>query len=180
MRVIAGEYRGKKLFAPADDTVRPTGDRIKESLFQILSMRLVGARVLDLFCGSGALGIECLSRGAEEVIFNDASKESVALTQKNLRAIGRRCAVSNGDYLACLARAAGQFDLIFADPPYKENYCAEILNAVKARSLLKKGGLVIYESEREEVATEGFERCDLRSYGRTKVAFFRALPAEGI
>ena len=89
--------------------------------------------------------------------------------------------ILNGDAVEELnALPENSVDLIFADPPYKENYCAEILNAVKARSLLKKGGLVIYESEREEVATEGFERCDLRSYGRTKVAFFRALPAEGI
>ena len=84
MRVIAGKYRGRILAEFKGRAVRPTSDRVKESVFEILSRRFQGARVLDLFCGSGALGIESLSRGAEEVIFNDSSRESVLLTKKKL------------------------------------------------------------------------------------------------
>lgn len=173
MRIIAGQFRGKKLFPLGNAQIRPTGDRVKESVFQILSDRLYGARVLDLFCGSGALGIECLSRGAGEVIFNDVSAESLAVAQKNLRAVGRKCRIMNYDFESCLKRLTGAFDLIFADPPYKEDYCGKLLSLVKEGGLLKNGGLVVYESEREEVAPEGWERADLRRYGRCKVAFFR-------
>lgn len=172
MRIIAGQYRGKKLLSLGDARIRPTGDRVKESLFQILSDRLRGARVLDLFCGSGALGLESLSRGADEVVFNDASIESLAVAQKNLRAVGCKCKTLCSDYRACLSRVTGAFDLIFCDPPYKEDYCSAILGLVKERGLLEEGGLVIYESEREENAAEGWTVADRRSYGRCKITFF--------
>ena len=195
MRIIAGRYRGKKLFSLGDAQIRPTGDRVKESLFQILSDRLQGARVLDLFCGSdtifgasvaydnddfcqvlfcgsGALGLECLSRGASEVVFNDASPESLAVARKNLRAVGSDCKTLCYDYRICLSRVTGAFDLIFCDPPYKEDFGKEILGAVKARGLLSAGGLVVYESEREERGAEGWRITDRRSYGRCKITFF--------
>lgn len=89
MRIIAGKHRGRALAQFAGKNVRPTADRVKESLFQILSARLVGARVLDLFCGSGALGLESLSRGAAEAVFNDRSKESLALLKKKFKRAGR-------------------------------------------------------------------------------------------
>ena len=172
MRIIAGRYRGKKLFSLGDAQIRPTGDRVKESLFQILSDRLQGARVLDLFCGSGALVLECLSRGASEVVFNDASPESLAVARKNLRAVGSDCKTLCYDYRICLSRVTGAFDLIFCDPPYKEDFGKEILGAVKARGLLSAGGLVVYESEREERGAEGWRITDRRSYGRCKITFF--------
>ena len=152
--------------------IRPTSDRVKESVFQILSAKIVGARVLDLFCGSGALGLECLSRGAKEVVFNDCSPESLAVLKKNLTALGEQGVCYKLGYAECLKSVAGKFDLILVDPPYKLDCAAEILALVKARELLKEGGLVVYESEREEEAAEGFCRVDLRRYGRTKVAFF--------
>ncbi len=157
--------------------VRPTPDRVKESLFQILSPRTYGARVLDLFCGSGALGLECLSRGAKEVAFNDISADSLAILKKNLAALKETGAISRLDYKACLMGVSGKFDLIFADPPYKESLAEEILSLVKKRGLLSADGLVIYESEREEKAAEGFEVRDVRSYGRTKITFFGEIKA---
>ena len=153
--------------------IRPTPDRVKESLFQILADRFYGARVLDLFAGSGALGIECLSRGADEVIFNDASKESVALIQKNLNLIREWAKVYSFDFRTLLNQAAGAFDLIFCDPPYKEEYLKEILSAVKERALLREGGLVIYESEREETGAEGWQLFDSRHYGRVNITMWR-------
>ena len=171
MRIIAGKYRGKVLATFRGDAVRPTADRVKESMFQILSSRLSGARVLDLFCGSGALGIECLSRGATEAWFNDASKESLKLLEKNLERVTEPRKITCDDFRGCLKRVSGKFDLIFSDPPYKENYLEEILKIVSERGLLSEGGLVIHESEREEQAPAGWKVADLRRYGRTFIHF---------
>ena len=161
---MLAEFRGQD--------IRPTSDRVKESLFQILSARLPGGRVLDLFCGSGALGLEALSRGAEDVVFNDLSRESLAICRKNLAALKEKGELLSLDFRACLMRVSGQFDLIFSDPPYREDYTLEILRIVAERNLLKEGGLVVAESEREEVAPAGWERLDFRSFGRTKIAMF--------
>ena len=171
MRIIAGKYRGKVLATFRGDAVRPTADRVKESMFQILSPRLNGARVLDLFCGSGALGIECLSRGAEEVWFNDMSKESLKLLEKNLERVTEPRKITCDDFRGCLKRVSGKFDLIFSDPPYKESYLEEILKIVSERGLLNEGGLVIHEGEREEQAPAGWRLADLRRYGRTFIHF---------
>ena len=173
MRIIAGKHRGRVLAPIRGMEIRPTPDRVKESLFQILSARLAGARVLDLFAGSGALGIECLSRGAGEVIFNDSAKDSVSLIQKNLRLAGEEAKICNLDFRNLLSRIEGRFDLIFCDPPYKEQFLTEILDTVKARSLLKDGGLVIYESERSESGAEGWELFFSRSYGRVNITAWK-------
>lgn len=174
MRVIAGKHRGRVLAEFAGKEVRPTSDRVKESLFGILSLRLQGARVLDLFCGSGALGIESLSRGASEVVFNDLSRDSLAILKRNLALVKEEGRIVNRDYLACLQTVDGQFDLIFSDPPYALDILPDILQAVKERGLLTKGGLLVHESEREEEAeVEGMEKCDERRYGRTKLTFWR-------
>ena len=173
MRVIAGKHRGRVLAPVKGMQIRPTPDRVKESLFQILSDRLQGARVLDLFAGSGALGIECLSRGAQEVLFNDCARESVILTEKNLRLAGESAKVYTLDFRTFLRRAEGKFDLIFCDPPYKEEYLAEILGIVKERKLLNAGGLVIYESERQESGAEGWALVDGRNYGRVNITMWK-------
>ncbi len=173
MRIIAGKYRGRVLAEFGGEDVRPTSDRVKESLFQILAPRLWGARVLDLFCGSGALGIECLSRGASEVLFNDVSEKSLAILRKNLAKVGESRTATNRDFRACLLSAEGQFDLVFSDPPYKAEYLPEICALLADRKLLREGGLLIHESEREEQAPEAFEFADVRRYGRTKIYFLR-------
>ena len=153
--------------------IRPTPDRVKESLFQILSNRIQGARVIDLFAGSGALGLECLSRGAQEALFNDASRESVAMIEKNLRSAGESAKVFNLDFRTFLNRIEGKFDLIFCDPPYKEEYLKEILCIIEERKLLHEGGLVIYESERKECGKEGWTLVDSRGYGRVNISMWQ-------
>jgi len=169
MRVIAGKHRGRVLAEFKGISVRPTPDRVKESLFQILSARLDGARVLDLFCGSGALGIESLSRGARDVVFNDVSKESLAILRKNLALVRETGTVYELDYRSCLKRADGQFDLIFCDPPYQEDFLENICALVAEQKLLARGGLLVYESERNESVPDGWTLADRRDYGRTKV-----------
>ncbi len=178
MRIIAGKHRGRTLATFRGNDIRPTADRVKESLFQILSAKLVGARVLDLFCGSGALGLECLSRGAREAVFNDVSEESLAVLRKNLRALGESGIVTRSSYEVCLKNVSGSFGLIFCDPPYKANCEEEIFLLVKERKLLSEGGLIVFESEREIVPSAGFVCTDERRYGRTTVRLFAESRAE--
>lgn len=171
MRIIAGKYRGKTLAEFRGMDIRPTPDRVKESVFQILSDRLVGAHVLDLFAGSGALGIEALSRGASEVQFNDLSRDSLAVCRKNLAAVKERGILTQLDFRTCLMRAEGKFDIVFCDPPYREQFTEEILGILYKRALLRDDGIVVAESERCEEAPDGWEVADFRSYGRTKITF---------
>lgn len=177
MRIIAGKYRGRALAQFCGTDIRPTADRVKESLFQILERRLYGARVIDLFSGSGAIGLECLSRGAAEVVFCDNSRESISLLKKNLSALKEQGKIYECDFRACLMRAEGTFDLIFADPPYREGCLFEILALVKQRGLLKESGLVVYESEGtlEFAPIDGWCCADCRKYGRAQVTMWKEL-----
>ena len=179
MRIIGGKYRSRVLADFTGDAVRPTSDRAKEALFNILSLRLFGARVLDLFSGSGALGLESLSRGAKEVVFNDYAKESLAILKKNLTALkipvnGEETKLSNADYLVFLESVRGQFDLIFLDPPYAQEYGKRALERIAQRGLLAQGGVAVYERDRPfEGKIEGLEVYDERKYGKTYFTFFR-------
>ena len=138
MRIIAGKFRGRVLAEFKGNDVRPTSDRAKEALFNILSTKVIGARVLDLFAGSGSLGLESLSRGAKEVVFNDYSKDSIAILKKNLTALkitAEESKVKNFDYSVCLGQAIGQFDLIFIDPPYRQEYGEKALQIISEKKI---------------------------------------------
>lgn len=159
------------------ERVRPTADRVKESLFNILALKIRGARALDLFSGSGALGLECLSRGAIEVVFNDFSKDSVAILKKNLATLKVGASdgvmVKNLDYLVCL-EGEKPFDLIFIDPPYKEDYGQKALLKIAEKGLLTKDGIAVFESDRQALfEVEGLELYDTRKYGKTFLFFYR-------
>lgn len=179
MRIIGGKYRSRVLSEFAGENVRPTSDRAREALFNILSLKIYGARVLDLFAGSGALGIESLSRGAKEVVFNDYSKDSIAIVKKNLTTLkitvgGEEAKVVQGDYLACLEQARGQFDLIFIDPPYRMDYGEKALKKIAERGLLSENGIAMYERDIPfEGEIEGLEKYDERKYGKAYLTFFR-------
>lgn len=178
MRIIGGKYRSRVLAEFKGEEVRPTADRVKESLFNILSLKVRGARVLDLFCGSGALGLECLSRGAKEVIFNDISKDSIAILKKNLTALKLGVAdgatVKNMDYTACLLSAQGEFDLIFIDPPYRFDYGEKALEIIAQKGLLSNDGIVVYERDCNlDKTIEGLEIYDMRKYGKTILTFLK-------
>lgn len=149
MRIVAGKYRGRKLTPPSDDSVRPTTDRIKETVFNILQWDVEGARVLDLFAGSGALGIECLSRGAAEVVFADKSPASVALIRQNLKGIEGSYRVLTADFTGVLRSGEDKFDLIFIDPPYKSGLGELAVDAAFDRGRVAEGGTVVYEHSSE-------------------------------
>ena len=171
MRIIAGKYKGTTLFSPKDRSVRPTTDRAKENLFNLISSDVEGAAVLDLFAGSGALGIEALSRGASSAIFADSSGESLKICTKNLEKIGEKSECVKGDFIDVITRLSGRekkFDLIFMDPPYKFNYPEEALKEIKKTGILKKGGKIVIERSREGKPTptpDGYRIVDSREYG---------------
>jgi 16S rRNA (guanine(966)-N(2))-methyltransferase RsmD len=176
MRIISGKYRGLTLAEFKGDDIRPTADRVKESLFNILYDQIAGATVLDLFCGSGNLGIECISRGASDVHFNDFSKASLEVLKKNLAKLkgesGYR--ITANDYIACLEAAKGSYDIIFIDPPYRFDYGAKALKIIAERGLLKSGGVAVFEwdkSLREDIT--GLEKYDERKYGKTYLNFYK-------
>ena len=150
MRIIGGKHRSRILAEFAGEEVRPTSDRVKESLFNILSLKLQGARVLDLFAGCGSLGLESLSRGAREAVFNDCAKDSLAILRKNLAALkivanGEEAKIYNYDYLTCLDCLRGDFDLIFLDPPYKSELGEKTIAFIESHNLLSPNGKIIYE-----------------------------------
>ena len=175
MRVISGKYRGKKLFPPADNDVRPTTDRIKETVFNILVSRYGGVegRVLDLFCGSGALGIEALSRGADSVVFVDKSPQSIKLTRENLKGITDSYSVYNTDFKVALEKLNEPFDLILLDPPYKSGYEPHVLNTILNKGLLKRDGVIFVEHSRENnlINLPSSYIIDTRNCGNTNISF---------
>ena len=167
MRVVAGKYRGKNLASPKDDRVRPTTTRIKETLFNVLQGYSQDAVVLDLFAGSGALGIECISRGAKEVVFVDNSKDSIELVRKNLQGIDGNFKVVNSDFSGVLRNAyvtGKKFDMIFVDPPYASGLGELALGLIFDLDLLADGGVVVFEHGAEKT----YEVSDNRYKQRTK------------
>jgi 16S rRNA (guanine966-N2)-methyltransferase len=145
MRVIAGEAKGKKLVAPAGTTTRPAAERLRESLFGMLGERVEDARVLDLFAGSGALGIEALSRGAREVTFVERDDAAIGAIRRNLTTTGYadRGRVVRADVSAYLRRAADEFDLVFCDPPYADVALLADLLAADDLRRVTRGALVV-------------------------------------
>lgn len=150
MRVIAGTARGKNLQAlPGEEVTRPTIDRVKEAMFSSVQFLVPGARVLDLFAGSGQLGIEALSRGAKSCVFVDQNASALAVVTANCKAAGveRAADIRNGEALRFLANICGPFDIVLLDPPYRHNTLAAVLPALESK--VAPGGVVLCESERE-------------------------------
>ncbi len=145
MRVITGSAGGRQLKTPAGDDVRPTADHVKEALFNTLQFDIEGRRVLDLFAGTGQLGIEALSRGAREAVFTDQSHSSLALIRENLRRCGMQASVLRTDALSYLSRGE-KFDIIFVDPPYDAGLYEPVLERINAVDNLNEGGIIICET----------------------------------
>lgn len=179
VRVISGSARGLKLNTPGDDRVRPTTDRVKESMFNIVQDWVYDSQVLDLFAGSGALGIEALSRGASQAVFCDNSLDSIKIIKSNIekaRVVDRSQIVS-GDFKRCLRdmEAKNQsFDMIFVDPPYYKGLFEEVLDTIRSCKILKKDGIVIVEhdAKRPIGQVEGLEVYKEKKYGITMLTFY--------
>lgn len=148
MRVITGKARGRRLKEPANYDIRPTTGQVKEAMFNIAQFCIEGRRVLDLFGGTGQLGIEAASRGAGEVVIVDSNRESVKLIKENAAACGLDCRVVQADSLSYLMRGE-KFDLILIDPPYDSGLAEKSLELIKEFDILAKGGIIICETRRE-------------------------------
>ena len=175
MRIIAGKNKGKKLKSFDGDAIRPTSDRARESLFNILSPRLLGCDFLDLCCGTGAVGIEAISRGANAVTFVDSSKDSAKIAEFNLKSIGNDTRVNVCDANRFVDQTYQKFDIIFFDPPYAFMGFEDIMKGVKERKLLKEDGLFIYEHSADKPSAEinGFTLTDTRKYGIAIFDFYK-------
>jgi len=172
--VIAGRYGGRRLRAPRGDATRPTADRVREALFSILGDRVEDALVLDLFAGSGALGLEALSRGARSAIFVDSAPAALAALRANVAALDADGEVVRADAVRWLRAASGrsrQYDLVFLDPPYgrAEALGAELSAALPA--VLAAGALVVSESDRRAPLELTMPITDERRYGDTLIRF---------
>lgn len=180
MRVISGTAKGSSLYSLEGDTTRPTLDRVKEALFNILQKDIREAIVLDLFSGSGALGIEALSRGANKTVFCDKSNNAIEMIQKNLEKthLREKSEIITKDYKKALQDFEGkyQFDLIFIDPPYEADIAIEAVARICSLNLLKEQGIMVLETDNEERELNKLNKLnvnvyDLRKYGRIKLIF---------
>ena len=179
LRIIGGNLKGRKLFAAPGMQTRPTADRVREAIFNILSDRIRGARVLDLFAGTGAMGIEALSRGAKSVLFAEREKPALIALEKNIK----RCSLEHStqiikwdilNNLNMISSFQPGFNLVFIDPPYNQKMVQPTLSNLDKSRCLENGARVVIEHSFQESISgtdQRFEICDQRRYGKTLVSF---------
>jgi 16S rRNA (guanine966-N2)-methyltransferase len=176
LRVIAGELKGRRLAVPKDDFCRPTLDRVKESIFNVLGTDVVDRQVLDLFCGTGSLGIEALSRGASDAVFMDANNKAIALAQKNISMLGldkRANFILSDIHRFDWTRFKKGFELIIADPPYEMMIGSSLIETLLKNGILADGGLMVFERSRQEtIKPEPLKHIKSLKFGQTEVDFF--------
>lgn len=178
MRVITGKARGIQLKTPEGTVTRPTTDRVKEAMFSIIQFELPGADVLDLFGGTGQLGIEALSRGAQSAVFVDAGESACRLIRENLKRtkLEGQGRVIRSDYLSYLCRSREQFDIILLDPPYAEVFLENALNKITEIDILRTNGIIVAERPLgKELPWEypGYQRSKDYKYGNTLLTIYR-------
>ena len=178
MRVVAGTARGVVLKTPEGMKTRPTADRVKEAMFSILHFDLPGAKVLDLFGGTGQLGIEALSRGAKSCVFVDEQDKACNLIRENLKRtkFTDQAKVVRGDYLQFLRTTGEKFDIILLDPPYAEVFLENSLNLITEIDILQTNGIIVTERPLEKelsLVFEGYSRSKDYKYGNTVVTLYR-------
>lgn len=178
MRVIAGKAKGIQLNTPDGMLTRPTADRVKEALFSIIQFDLPGARVLDLFGGTGQLGIEALSRGASKAVFVDSRREACQLIRSNLKKTHMEsdAAVVQSDYLEYLNRCKERFDIILLDPPYAEVFLETAIKRITEIDILQSGGIIVAERPLGKELPwefEGYTRSKDYKYGKIMLTLYR-------
>ena len=183
MRIVAGSARGRTFEAPQGQDTRPTLDRVRESVFNILQMKVRDAKILDLFSGSGAMAFEAISRGAREAVLVDHDRQANVIQRQNavkLR-MDDQCRILHADWQMAVRQLAAQgecFDVVFLDPPYAMHDMTTVMNAL--RPLLKQDAVILLEHEAKTFpkTPDGFDLYDSRKYGIAGVSFFRLMPDE--
>ncbi len=178
MRVITGKARGVVLKTPDGLATRPTSDRVKEALFSVINFDIPGKTVLDLFGGTGQLGIEALSRGADRAVFVDAGEPACKLIRENLKRtkLENQARVVRSDYLTFLHNCKEKFGIIFLDPPYAEVFLENALNCITEIDILQSGGIIVAERPLEKellLDFPGYSRSRDYKYGKTLITLYR-------
>ena len=176
MRIISGKARGTKLYTLEGETTRPTLDRVKESLFNIIQEKIVGSSFLDVFSGSGAIGLEAASRGAKEVILCEKDKNAIKVIKKNIEKTHLEVTLYETSYEKMLEKLDKKLDIIYIDPPYKTNLVYETVNKLINLDLLKTDSLIIVETDEEERVEQALKNLNVnivnkRKYGRVHLIF---------
>lgn len=179
MKIVAGHFRGRKLFVPKNNDIRPTSDKIRGAVFNMLQSRgvLDGAHVFDAFCGTGALGLEALSRGAESCVFMDKARDSLSLAQDNAEMLGVEAEflLRDATKISTRTEAARPYDLIFLDPPYAKGLVSAALQGLLDGGWIAPEGWVVCETERA-FTYSGVAGCEMENekiYGDTKITLIR-------
>ncbi|MBQ8636793.1 MAG: 16S rRNA (guanine(966)-N(2))-methyltransferase RsmD [Clostridia bacterium] len=177
MRIISGNRRGHKLVGFEGENIRPTTDRVKESVFNLIQGFIADSSVLDLFAGSGALGFEAMSRGASEVIFVDAAKASVEVVSKNASSLnfGDNVRILNMTYQEFFKTSKDSFDIIFLDPPYNKGFIEPVLVDIVENNRLNDGGIIVLESDDTDMHSEfdGLSVLKQKKYGRSYITVYQ-------
>ncbi len=180
MRVISGKNKGTKLYTLEGLNTRPTLDRVKESLFNIINFDIPGCTFLDLFAGSGSIGIEAASRGAKKVIMCEKAKDAVNIINKNLEKtkLKEQVKLYNYDYEKCINLLEEKIDIVYLDPPYKTDYAYKAARLMLERGLLKESSMLILETDIEQIVENQFknlalEEFDNKKYGRAHLLFYK-------
>lgn len=181
MRIITGKLRGRRIAPPADRKVRPTSDKVKEAIFSMIAEYIGEETVcVDLFCGTGNLGLEAISRGAKTVYFGDKSKESILLTKSNIShcQAEAQSVVLHGDFTQVLSRIREGADVFFLDPPYRDGLLLSCMEMIAERRLLSEGGVIVAEHSSKEIMPEelgGLKKIKEKRYGSIGVTVYEGV-----
>ena len=182
MRVISGTARGTKLYTLEGNQTRPTLDRVKESLFNMINMQIKDATILDLFSGSGAIGIEFISRGAKKAFLCDTSKEAINIIRKNVEKtkMQDKIIILQENFKSCLEKQIEKFDFIYIDPPYASSFAKEAVEIIIKKDLLKSEGSIVIETDNAKQVIEELNMLNMpieiykqKKYGRVELLFIR-------
>lgn len=178
MRIIAGEFKGRRLEAPEDNQIRPTIDKVKEAMFSIISPWLVSSVCADLFSGTGNLGLEAVSRGADRCYFADNSKKSIGIIRRNIEycKAGERAVLLPGDYIKAMERIKEKIDVFLLDPPYESGYYETCFEKIRELELLSDEGIIVAEHRSDLVLPEelsGYIKFKERKYGNIVLSIYQ-------
>ena len=177
MRIISGDLKGRRLNTPRDNSIRPTTDKVKEAIFNMVMPHIEDAMVIDLFSGTGNLGLEAISRGAKHCTFGDKARESLQLTKENIKycQVEDQTTLISGDFERILERISEKADIIFLDPPYKEGLVESCLEKISELDLLSEEGVLVIEHGKREILADSiglFVKIKEKRYGTILVSLF--------